>query len=126
MVMTILFSSESYMYCQQGIYGYISLLDLSPQGPKRIEGDTTPDKRAGPMDTNEYSDLSKLKLLSLYIIIFYSCLLPYSLEGTSKHTLLGTYVAGRTHVMMLKTITSPAQTFYWMTDIPTVPAAGKV
>lgn len=78
------------------------------------------------MDTNEYNDLSKLKLLSVYIIMFYSCRLPYSLEGTSKHILLGAYVARRTHMMMLKTITSPAQPFYWMIDIPTLPVAGKL
>lgn len=78
------------------------------------------------MDNNEYNDLSKLKLLLIYIIIFYSCILPYSLEGTSKHILLGAYVAGRTHMMMLKTIASPAQAFSSMIDIPTLPVPGKL
>lgn len=123
---TALFSKDPYMYHQQGIYGYISLLDGSPQGAERIEGDTIPDKRAGPMDTNEYDDLSKSKLLSIYIIIFYSYRLPYSLDGTSKHVFLGAYAAGRTHVVMLRTITSPGQPFYRMIDIPTLPVAGKL
>lgn len=126
MVITALFSNDPYKYHQQGIYGYILLLDWSPQVPKRIEGDTTPDIREGPMNTNEYNNLSKSKLLSIYIIIFYSCRLPFSLEGNSKHILLGAYVARRTHVMMLKTITSPVQPFYWMIDIPTLPVTGKL
>lgn len=78
------------------------------------------------MDTDEYNDLSKLKLLLIHIITFYSCIVLYSLEVTSKHILLGAYVPGRAQVMMLKTITSTAQTFYWMTDIPTLTVAGKL